>query len=184
VSTGWSILATLAVIALMMGYLRSQGRPWWCTCGSLALWSGDIWSSHNSQHLFDPYSFTHVLHGLLFFGLLQWLCPRLPLGWRLCIAVIIEAGWEALENSKFVINRYRTATISLDYFGDAVLNSVGDILSCIFGFFLARFLGFWQSVIFFILVEALLVASIRDSLLLSVIMLVHPFDAIKEWQMP
>lgn len=184
----WSRLASaggiLVVTIGMMAYLRIQGRPWWCACGHWSLWSGNIWTSHNSQHLFDPYSFTHVLHGVVFYGFLCWLCPRVPLGWRLCLAVVIEAGWEGLENSEAVINRYRTATISLDYFGDSVLNSVGDVLSCVVGFFVAKWLGFWRSVFLFVLVEVLLIASIRDSLLLSVLMLVYPLDVIKSWQMP
>ena len=177
-------LLAITIVVVMVAYLRNQGQPWWCDCGSFSLWSGNTWSPHNSQHLFDPYSFAHVLHGLLFYGFLRMFFPRLSLSWRLCFAILFEAGWEGFENSEFVINRYRTATISLDYTGDAVLNSVGDIISCIAGFFIARRLGFWGSTALFVLIEIALLMAIRDSLMLNVLMLVYPLNVVKEWQTP
>src|SRR5947209_7050197 len=103
--------------------LRRQGRRWWCACGQPNLWSGDAWGPHNSQHLFDPYSLTHVQHGLIFCGLLAWAWPRMSLAWRLFVAVLVEASWEVVENSQFVIERYRSATAAQGYQGDTVANS-------------------------------------------------------------
>jgi hypothetical protein len=137
---------------------------------------------HNSQHLLDPYSFSHVSHGILFFGLCAWLLPSLALGWRLVVATAIEAAWEIVENTQFVIDRYRAATISLDYYGDSVGNSFGDVLSCLVGFLLARYLGLWRSIALLIVLELVLLFWIRDNLLLNVVMLIHPIDAVKAWQ--
>ncbi|MCB0211564.1 MAG: DUF2585 family protein [Anaerolineae bacterium] len=179
----WPWLAMALILILTIILLRSQGRLWICACGQVYLWVGDIWSSDNSQHLFDPYAFTHLLHGVVFFWLLAWLLPQIPLLWRLSMAVGIEAAWEVLENSSIIINRYREATASLGYEGDAIINSVGDILIMAFGFILAYKLGFRRSLILFIVVELILVFWIRDSLLLSILMLIYPIEAIKQWQL-
>jgi hypothetical protein len=175
-------LATAAVLGLAVGLLRYEGRVWWCACGVPAPWVGDTRGPHNSQHLFDPYSFTHVLHGVVLCGLLAWGLPRLPPAWKLWLAVTLEASWEVFENSQFVIDRYRTATASLGYQGDSVANSLGDIVSCAAGFLLARRLGWRWSLALCAAVEVLLLVWIRDSLLLNVVMLLHPFEAVKAWQ--
>ena len=172
-----------AILIVMVVQLHRQGRVAWCACGGLFPWAGDIWSSHNSQHFFDPYSFTHVLHGMIFCGLLVWLLPRLPVGWSLSLAVLFEAMWEVLENSPFIIQRYREATIGLGYEGDSVANSVADILCCVLGFVLARRLGLWRSVVVFVAVELALLFWVRDNLTLNVLMLTFPIEAIKTWQM-
>jgi hypothetical protein len=177
----WLAMAFVLIIATCQ--LRYQGRLWTCACGRLYPWAGDVWSSHNSQHLADPYSFTHVLHGLLLCGLVSWALPRFSLAWRLWAVISIEALWEVVENSAFVIQRYREATLSLDYYGDTILNSMGDILFCVIGFMVARRLGFRRSLVFFIVTDMLLLIWIRDSLLLNIVMLIHPIDAIKTWQM-
>ena len=179
----WPLAALAAVLAVAVFTLRQQGRLWICECGQIFFWVGDIWSSHNSQHLFDPYAFTHLLHGVVFFWALAWLLPRLSMLWRFVIATGIEAAWEVAENTEFIINRYREATASLGYTGDAIINSIGDIAICGFGFWLAYKLGFRWSLLLFVVVELILVFWIRDSLLLSILMLVYPLDAIKNWQL-
>jgi hypothetical protein len=169
----------MAATALL---LRGQGRLWWCACQRLLLWTSNAWGSDNSQHLFDPYSFTHVLHGFIFCGLLAWGVPRLSADWRLCLAVLVEAAWEVLENSDFVIRRYREATAALGYEGDTVVNSLGDILACGLGFVVARRLGFRLSLAMFVATEVVLLLWIRDSLTLNVLMLIYPVEGIKTWQ--
>jgi hypothetical protein len=170
----WPSLLTLAVLGLVVWQLRNQRRLWWCSCGQLSPWSGDVWSSHNSQHLLDPYSFTHVLHGMILYGLLWWALPRAPFGWRLCLAVSIEGIWEVFENTQFTIERYRTMAMALNYEGDTILNSLGDVASCALGFVLARRLGLWRSLGLFVAVELMLMIWIGDSLLLNVIHLTWP----------
>lgn len=182
-SQPWPWIAASLIPLVTALVLWLQGRLWWCECGSPALWSGNVVSSHNSQHLFDPYVFTHVLHGVLFCGLFAWLCPRWKVSWRFCLAILIEAGWEMLENTNLVIERYRTATASLDYFGDTVANSLGDIVGCGLGFWLARWIRLRGSLVFFAATELMLIVWIRDSLLLSVLMLIYPVEAIKNWQL-
>lgn len=179
----WPWLAIALVLLLTVFLLRNQGRLWQCACGRIDLWAGDIWSSDNSQHLFDPYAFTHLLHGVVFFIALAWIAPRLSVMWRFMLAVIIEAAWEVLENSEFIIQRYREATASLGYEGDTIVNSIGDIFICGVGFWLAYYLGFRRSLILFIVVEIALTLWIRDSLILSVVMLIYPIEAIKAWQL-
>ena len=181
--SAWPWLALAAVTAAAMLQLHRQGRLWSCACGRVLLWSGDAWSADNSQHLFDPYSFTHILHGFLFCGLLSWLLPRVPWVWRLALAISIEAVWEVFENSAFVINRYRETTLALGYTGDTVINSFGDMVACGLGFMLARRLGLRRALLIFLLTEIALVIWIRDSLLLEILMLIYPVEAIKAWQM-
>jgi Protein of unknown function (DUF2585) len=175
-------LAIVAVLVVAAYQLRSQGRLWWCSCDYLLLWSGDPWSSDNSQHLLDPYSFTHVLHGFLFCGLIALIAPRLRRAWQLWLAISLEAVWEVVENSRFVIDRYREETAALGYQGDTIVNSLADILLCGVGFVLARRLGFRRTVALFVLTEAALAIWIRDNLSLNVLMLIYPIEAVKEWQ--
>ncbi len=135
---------------------------------------------HNSQHLADPYSLTHLSHGLGFYALLR-LVP-IPEGWRFAAAVALEAGWEVLENTPMVIDRYREATISLGYYGDTIANSGGDLLACVLGWVIAASVPARWSLILFLATELLLLAAIRDNLTLNVIMLLWPIDAIRRWQ--
>jgi hypothetical protein len=175
-------LAIVAVLAATAYQLRSQGRLWWCSCDYLLLWSGDPWSSDNSQHLLDPYSFTHLLHGFVLCGLLALIVPRLSPVWQLWLAVSIEALWEVLENSEFVIRRYREETAALGYHGDTIVNSLGDILVCGLGFVFARRLGLRRTLALFVLTEIALAIWIRDNLTLNILMLIYPIEAVKEWQ--
>lgn len=163
--------------------LREQGRLWLCSCGRFQLWMGDTWSPENSQQFLDPYSFTHLLHGFIFCGLLALVIPKLSSVWRLWLAVSIEALWEAIENTNQIIERYRGVTAAIGYQGDTIVNSLGDILSFGIGFMLARRLGFRRSVTVFVLTEVILLIWIRDGLILNVIMLAYPIEAIKAWQM-
>jgi hypothetical protein len=175
-------LTIVAVLVVATYQLRSQGRLWWCSCDYLLLWSGNPWSSDNSQHLLDPYSFTHVLHGFLFCGLIALIAPRLRRAWQLWLAISLEAVWEVVENSRFVIDRYREETAALGYQGDTIVNSLADILLCGVGFVLARRLGFRRTAALFVLTEAALAIWIRDNLSLNVLMLIYPMEAVKEWQ--
>lgn len=171
-----AIVITTAVIWLM-------GQPVWCKCGSLAISSWNIWSSHNSQHFIDPYTFSHVQHGFAFFWLLLPLHRRLSISQCFFAAVLLECGWEILENSPIVIQRYRNATISLDYLGDSVLNSAGDIVACLLGYEIASRIRLRWSVLMFVVIELILMLMIRDGLILNILMLVAPVEAIKTWQM-
>ncbi len=179
----WPWLTVAIVLAATAVQLHNQGRLWWCSCGRSFLWTSNAWGSLTSQTFLDPYSFTHLLHGVVFCGLLTLLVRRLPSGWRLCLALAMEAAWEVIENTNTVIQHYRAATASLGYQGDTVMNSLGDIMCCGVGFILARRLGWRRSIILFVATEALLLIWIRDSLLLEVLMLVSHINAIKTWQM-
>ena len=172
------VVSSAAAVTLMM-----IGQPLWCSCGTWSPWSWDIWSSHNSQHLIDPYTFTHVLHGILFCAVVYQFPRRVPSWARYATAIVLEAGWEVLENLPMIIDRYRTATISLDYSGDSVANSVADILACAVGYAAANRLRAKWSVAVFVLTEVLLVLTIRDCLILNVVMLVCPVESIRQWQM-
>lgn len=178
-----TVIAFVAIIAVSAIILSLQGRVWWCQAGDLVPWSWDIWTTHNSQHLIDPYAFTHVLHGVLEFWLLGLIFGRVPMAWRFVMAVMIEATWEIAENSSYIIERYRTVTLSLDYFGDSIINSLADIVCCAAGFGLAKRLGFLRSLIFFIATEVILIFWIRDSLVINIIMLIYPIEGLKAWQM-
>lgn len=178
-----AVAAALAVAALM---LWRQGRTWICSCGYVSLWHGDAWSSETSQHLFDPYSFTHVLHGFAFCWLLALAVRHTPLklSWsaRFSLAVGLEALWEVFENSAFVIERYRETTAAFGYNGDTIVNSFGDVIACALGFVIADRLKFARTLALFFVVEAFLVFWIRDSLLLNLLMLIYQSETLKGWQ--
>jgi hypothetical protein len=177
------IVAVGVVVLLMIVLLRAQGRLFICACGQFEIWTSDICSSDNSQQLFDPYSFTHVVHGFLFFYLMVLVFKRLAPSRQLLLAIALEAAWEVFENSSFVIERYRTATAALGYQGDTVVNSAGDLLCAVVGFVIARQFGILNSLLLFALVELILILWINDSFLLQILMLVRPVEAIKLWQL-
>ncbi len=177
----WPCLAIAITLMAIVFQLHYQGRLWLCSCGQFFLWVGEARSSDTSQHLLDPYSFTHVLHGVVFYWLLMLSVPHLWWLWQLWLAVAAEAAWEVVENSDFVIQRYREAG-ALGYFGDTIVNSLGDIAMCGFGFVLARYLGFVRSLVLFVAVEVVLLFWIRDSLLLNVLVLIYPVEWVKQWQ--
>ena len=176
------ILITLGIIVLTASYLLWIGREPICKCGYVKLWHGQVVSSENSQHISDWYTPSHIIHGFLFFGALWLVGRRLSFGWRLAIATLVECAWEVVENSDAIIERYRTVTISLDYFGDSVLNTVCDVLAMVLGFWLASKLPVWVTVALIILFEAGTMWIIRDGLALNVLMLVYPLDSVAQWQ--
>ena len=182
------VFLSFAVIALTIFALWYEGRIWWCKWDTPATFATlDAWSKHTSQHFFDPYSFTHLLHGFLFLWLLDLLVHKIlrmktSFVWLFFFAILIESVWEIAENLPAVIERYRENTASLDYYGDSIANSVGDIIACAFGFIVAYKLKFWRSFALFILIEVILILTIRDSLLINILMLAYPLDWIKDWQ--
>jgi uncharacterized membrane protein YjdF len=177
-----SMAAILGVIVLTAMILHAMGRTPLCTCGDIRLWAGDVHSPDNSQQIADWYSPSHVIHGFLFFLMLQWLLPRVTAGWRLAIAVALESGWEILENSPIIIERYRQATIAIGYTGDSILNSISDIAMMAAGFLLAGRLGTLRTLLLALALELLTLAVIRDNLTLNILMLAWPVDAIRVWQ--
>lgn len=187
---------TVLILLVMILALRLEGRRWWCACGEWSLWKSDVWSSHCSQHLADPYTFTHFSHGLIFCGAIDLWTRRAcrrgrsdatagrppAVGWSLCVVVALAAAWEVAENSAYVIERYRSVTMSLEYLGDSITNSVGDVLACIAGYFTARRLGWLKAAALFVAIEIALLILIRDNLTLNVLMLVWPVEGVKAWQ--
>jgi hypothetical protein len=179
----WAAIAVTAIVAATAAIMRLEGRIWFCECQQLLFVVAEAWSSHTSQHLLDPYSLSHLQHGLAFYWALIWLMPRTSWQARLVVSTAIEASWEIIENSEFVINRYREATASLGYAGDSIVNSLGDVLSCVVGFALAGRIGWRWSLVVFVGIEGAMLVWIRDSLLLNVLMLFHPVETVKQWQM-
>lgn len=183
-----AILATVGLVLLALAILLAMGRPPICPCGEVKFWHGVVQSNQNSQQIADWYSFSHVIHGLLFYAAAWFLfVKRGHFGgrlarWALPIAVVVEAAWEIFENTPTIIDRYREVTVSWGYIGDSVLNSVADIGWMIVGFVLAARLPVWVSVTMAVAFELFTLWAIRDNLTLNVLMLVWPLDAVREWQ--
>jgi hypothetical protein len=176
------VLPTAGLLALLAIALLLMGRPPWCECGDIKLWHAVVMSSENSQHITDWYTFTHIIHGFGLYGILWLVGRRWSLELRFVLALTIEVAWEIVENTDFVIERYREGTIALDYYGDSVVNSAADVLACALGLVLAARLPVWVTLLLAVAIEAILAYAIRDNLTLNIIMLIYPIEAIERWQ--
>jgi hypothetical protein len=178
------VIVVAGIIAAQAVALYALGHPLICKCGYVKLWHFDVQSAENSQHLIDWYAPSHLIHGFIFYWLLRLASRYVPMsfGLRLVLAVAIESSWEVIENTDFIINHYRDGTISLDYYGDSVINSVSDTLVMILGYFLALRLPVWLTVSIAIGLELFVGAMIRDNLTLNILMFVWPMDFILQWQ--
>jgi hypothetical protein len=176
------VIAALSIVAVAGVVEYAMGRVPICRCGYVKFWHGIVYSSENSQHITDWYSFSHIVHGILFYALAWLAARRLPVEARFVLAVLLEAAWEVLENTPMVIDRYRTVTISLDYFGDSILNSMSDIGAMMLGFWIARKLPVWADVVLVLALEVSVGLLIRDNLTLNILMLIYPSETIRQWQ--
>jgi hypothetical protein len=178
---------TVAAVGALMAatglVLLFMGRVPICRCGYISLWHGQVMSAGNSQHVTDWYTFSHVIHGLLFYALFWLVGRRWPIGLRLAAAVLLEGAWEITENTDMVIDRYREATIALDYYGDSVLNSLSDVSAMVVGFVLAARFPVWAIVIAGLLMEVIVGYLIRDNLTLNILMLLWPMESVRQWQL-
>jgi hypothetical protein len=173
----------LGVAAVTAGLELAMGRSIAYDHGPVRLWIADVNSDQNSQQLTDPYTFSHIIHGALFYGVTHLLLPRASIGARLLVALTIEGAWETYENTDTVINRYRATTIALGYYGDSVLNSFSDLAACLLGFLLASRGRWWWTVSWVVAIELALALAIRDNLTLNIVMLIWPIEAIRRWQL-
>ncbi len=175
-----------AVIALLFAtqgaVLYFLGQPLICACGYITLYVSEIWSSQMSQQLFDWYTFSHIIHGFIFYVILWWIFPRMPFLWRLAIAIGLEAAWEIAENTPWVIEAYRQQALAKGYVGDSIINSLMDTVAMVAGFLLARKLPWKLILILAIAMEIGVAYFIRDNLTLNILGFIHTFDFINEWQ--
>jgi hypothetical protein len=178
----WIVAGVLGLFVLHAALFWWMGQPWIYEGGYVKFWHGVVVSDENSQHLTDWYSLSHIIHGVLFYALLAWLCPRLPVGVRLLMAMGIEMSWELFENTDMIINRYREQALAQGYFGDSIVNSLGDLLCAVLGFLFAWRMPVWASVALIIALELIALFMIRDGLTLNIIQLIAPIDAIGTWQ--
>lgn len=176
------LLAVAALMAMQGLVLYGYGQPPICTCGTVRLWVGTVLGPENSQQITDWYSFSHIIHGIGFYFLLWLIAPRTPVLQRLALAVGLEVGWEILENTPFIIERYRQQALAQGYVGDSILNSLSDTVCAIVGFFLARLLPVRASVALVVALEVFVGVMIHDNLTLNIIQLIHPIPAISAWQ--
>jgi hypothetical protein len=175
-------ITAFLLVALQVLVLYLFGQPPMCTCGTIKVWEGVVLSAGNSQHLSDWYSFSHIIHGAIFYGLLAWLMPRVPVRIRLLIAFGVEIGWEILENTPAVIQHYREQALAQGYTGDSIINSVSDTAMMAFGFILTYKLPWWVIVLLALVFEGFSLYMIRDNLTLNIVNLIHAFPSIAAWQ--
>jgi len=171
-----------AFVAVQAAVLLAMGQPLVCTCGTIKVWAGVVSGPENSQQLTDWYTYTHIVHGIALYFLLWLIAPRMSVGMRFALVIGLEASWEMIENTPFVIERYRQSTLAQGYFGDSVFNSVTDTLAAAVGFVIARLLPPWSSVALVVAMELFVGIMIHDNLTLNIIQLIHPTDAISRWQ--
>ncbi|WP_159589816.1 DUF2585 domain-containing protein [Chelativorans xinjiangense] len=176
------VLIVAGILAIQASVLAAMGRVPICTCGLVKFWYPDSSGPETSQHLTDWYTFSHVLHGLIFYFLLWLIAPRMPFWWRLAVAVGVEAVWEIAENTPMVIDRYRQSALAEGYFGDSIVNSLADTFAAIIGFVFARLSPVWASIALLLVFELFVAYMIRDNLTLNIIQLIHPTEAISRWQ--
>ncbi|MCR4267458.1 DUF2585 domain-containing protein [Nitratireductor sp. ZSWI3] len=180
------VLLTLSIIAAILAaqalFLAAMGHPAICDCGTVKLLYPDPSGPETSQHLTDWYTYSHILHGLIFYMLLWIIAPRMPVGLRLALAVGIEAAWEMAENTPMVINRYRQSALAEGYYGDSIVNSISDTFAAIFGFLVARLSPVWLSLALLVATEAIMAYMIRDNLTLNILQLLYPSEAVSNWQ--
>ena len=190
ISVNHYTLIFVAIILIQIFTLYFMGRELICQCGVIKFWEGDVMSSSNSQQIADWYTFSHIIHGFVFYGLLTWISKKffkrsggLPLGLIFIGAVLLETGWEIIENSTWIIDYYRNNTVSLVYIGDSILNSVFDVIWMAIGFVMARKFPIWLTVALIIIFEVMTGYFVRDGLLLNILMFIYPAEFIKTWQM-
>ncbi len=176
------IVLTLFLLSLTGVILFFMGWEPICECGYIKFWQGEIFSSENSQHITDYYTFSHIIHGFAFYWIAWIFLKRLPIRKRFIAALIPEILWEIIENSSWIINKYREGTISLDYYGDSIINSLSDIMAMMLGFWLASKLPVWVTIVLTILMELVVGYLIRDNLTFNIIMLLYPLEQIRSWQ--
>ncbi len=180
----WRMALGVAVglVAAQVLVLYLLGQPWLCSCGYVKLWEGMIFSVGNSQHISDWYTFSHIIHGFVFYAVLTYFFPRVPMLWRLALALGLEVGWEIMENTPWVINQYREQALAAGYTGDSILNSLSDTLAMLAGFLLAWRLPVWLTVAFAIGMELFVGYAVHDNLALNILNFIYQFDAIVRWQ--
>lgn len=179
---GYIAAAVVGLVALQALVLWVMGQPMIAASGVVKLWEGVVQGSGNSQHLSDWYTFSHFIHGLIFYWLLGKFFPKLPMPMRFLLAVGIEVGWELLENTPWLIEHYRQQALAQGYVGDSIINSVSDTVAMVAGFVAALRLPVWASVGIGVVLEATSLWFIRDGLVLNALNLLHNFDFIGRWQ--
>lgn len=177
------------IIIGIVGLLLAQavvlfvfGQPGICDCGFVKVWEGVVLSSGTSQHISDWYTFSHIIHGFLFYALLWWLFPKMSFGVRLLIAMGIEITWEIAENTPWVIQAYREQALAQGYMGDSVLNSVLDTVFMMLGFWFARKAPIMATIAIGLFFELWVAYVIRDNLTLNILNFIYQFDFIHRWQ--
>lgn len=183
------VLIFIGIVLAQIFILYGMGREWICTCGFIKFWEGDVMSASNSQQIADWYTFSHIIHGFVFYGFFIWISKKvfqkvggLPLGLMFIGAVFLETSWEVLENSTWIVEYYRNNTVSLGYIGDSILNSVFDVVWMAIGFVMARKMPIWSIILIAIGFEIMTGYFVRDGLLLNILMFIYPSEAVKAWQ--
>ncbi len=178
----FALLAVAGIVAAQAIVLYAMGRHPICACGYVKLWEGDAFGPGNSQHLSDWYTPSHIIHGFIFYFFAWMIFRRASVAWRFAFAVFLEAAWEVVENTPWVIEYYRNNTVSLGYVGDSIINSVMDVVWMALGFLVAWRAPVAVTVVLALAMEALAAYVIRDNLALNILMFIHPFESVKAWQ--
>lgn len=175
------LVIILALFAVQAAVLYAFGQPPICECGTVKLWEGT--TARSSLDVSDWYSFSHIIHGFLFYTFLWYFFPRWTVLQRLVVAVGIEAAWEMSENLPAVIKHYRLQALAGEYTGDSILNSLFDTAAMMLGFLFAARAPLTATIFVALGLELLAGYTIRDNLTLNILGFFYQSEFIKEWQL-
>lgn len=178
------ITLVIGIFLFQSAVLLLMGQPCLPASGLVCFYT-DINGPGNSQHLSDWYTFTHFLHGCIFYFItygLRTLFPIITVNYCYLITLSSAVLWEFIENSPCTINRVKQSGAGAAYNGDSVINSFSDSLACTCGFWISYLTPWWVILLYAIAEEILLGVIIRDNLIMSTLQLIFSFSCISNWQ--
>ncbi|WP_106475722.1 DUF2585 family protein [Phytohalomonas tamaricis] len=165
------VLRVVLVLGTMVVWLKLVGRSYICPCGVVVFWQSELDPAQNSQQFADWYSLLHVMYGFGLFIFANVMRPHWSLGAKALMALVSSAIWEMVENTPFVVALFKHSPHAPTYWGDSILNSLGDTLFVMIGFGLATRLSLWAIAALAVALELAVSFAINDGMVLATLRL-------------